>query len=138
MSVIVGIDFGESRIGVSVSDELKKISFPLGVITREQGSYGLKKLKKLLEGREVQSFVVGLPVQSNGSLGIQGEKAEAYAEALKEYFHRDVVTFDERFTTVIATNALKEGSTGARKGRKVVDKLAAQLILQSFLDSRNQ
>lgn len=138
MSVIVGIDFGESRIGVAISDELKKISFPLGVIQREQGSYSLKRLKKLLDDRDIESFLIGLPVRSDGTLGVQGEKVDSYSAALKDYFQKEVFTWDERFTTVIATNALREGSTGEKKGRKVVDKIAAQLILQSYLDSRNK
>jgi len=138
MSVIVGIDFGESRIGVAISDGLKKISFPLGVIQREQGSYCLKRLKKLLDDREVESFVIGLPVRTDGTHSVQGEKVDSYSAALKDYFQKEVFTWDERFTTVIATNILREGSTGVKKGRKVVDKIAAQLILQSYLDSRNQ
>jgi putative Holliday junction resolvase len=137
MSVFVGIDFGESRIGVAVSDEQKKIAFSLGVIKREKGSFGFNKLKKLLEDREVEGFVVGLPVRTNGTIGIEGEKAEEYIESLMGFFHKEVVSWDERYTTVIAANVLKEGR--ATKDRnKAVDKMAAQLILQSYLDKTNR
>jgi putative Holliday junction resolvase len=137
MSIFVGIDFGESRIGVAISDEQKKIAFPLGVLHREKGSYGLKSLKRLLDDRDADRFVVGLPVRSDGTVGTQGEKVLLFIDALHDYFNRDVVTWDERYTTVIASNVLREGSTGSKKGRKVVDKIAAQIILQSYLDHSN-
>ena len=137
MSVLVGIDFGETRIGIAVSDEHKKISFPLGVIQREQGSYGLKKLKKLLSDREVYLFVVGLPLRTDGTVGNGAENLHSYIDSLADYFKKEVVTWDERFTTVMAHNALREGSSNEKKGRKVVDMIAAQIILQSYLDHKN-
>ena len=137
MSVLVGIDFGESRIGIAVSDEQKKIAFPLGTIQREQGSYGLKKLKKLLSEREVERFVVGLPVRTDGTVGNGAEKVQSYIDSLADFFQKDVVVWDERFTTVMAHNSLRELSSNEKKGRKVVDKIAAQIILQSYLDHSN-
>ncbi|MBN2323066.1 MAG: Holliday junction resolvase RuvX [Spirochaetes bacterium] len=133
MSVLVGIDFGESRIGVAVSDEHKKVAFPLGVIVREKGSFGFKKLKNLLGDRVVEGFVVGLPIRTNGTLGVEAEKTEEYIESLSVYFHKKAVSWDERYTTMIAANVLTEG--GRLKDRnKVIDKIAAQIILQSYLD----
>jgi putative Holliday junction resolvase len=138
MSVFVGIDFGEKRIGVAVSDEQKKIAFPLGVIHREKGSYGLRRLKILLAEKDIDRFVVGLPVRSDGSVGAFGDEVGLYRDALSEYFHKEVVTWDERYTTVIAESLLRDGGAGAQKSRRVVDKLAAQLILQSYLDHKNR
>lgn len=133
MSIFVGIDFGESRVGVAVSDDRKQIAFPLGVIKREKGSFGFNAMKKLLEGRDIESFVVGLPVRTDGTVGVEAERVHVYIESLSGVFHKEVVTWDERYTTVIAANVLKEGG-GTKDRKKAVDKLSAQLILQSYID----
>jgi putative Holliday junction resolvase len=132
---IIGIDFGQQRIGVAVSDSEKKISFPLDVIHRENKSYGLKKLKRLLNDREIESFVVGVPYRENGELGAEGLAVLEYIESLKEYFQVSVVTWDERYTSLIAESAMLSDDVSRKGRRAVIDKLAAQIILQSYLDS---
>lgn len=133
----VGIDVGDSRIGLSISDGKRMIAFPLAVIKRENNSYGFKKIEKLLKERDIEAFVVGLPVQSDGSMGNQCEKVLNYVESLKKYFKSEVIVWDERYTTVIAEKILIETNTKREKRRKVVDEVAAQLILQSYMDYRN-
>jgi len=137
MSYYVGIDFGELNIGVSISDENKKIAFPLAVIKRENGSFGFRKIKKLLENKEIEAFIVGLPLKTNGTLSEQGNKILEYTEILKNYFNKDVITWDERYTTVIAENALRTIKTKRKKRKNIIDKVASQLILQSYLDYIN-
>ena len=133
----VGIDVGDSRVGVSISDESKKIAFPLAVIVRENNSYGFNQIKKILEEKKVDAFIVGLPVKSDGTLGSQGEKVKKYANSLKEYFNTEVITWDERFTTIIAKRSLIETNSKLEKRKKAVDDIAAQIILQSYLDHIN-
>ena len=137
MSFIAGIDVGEVRIGIAISDKEKQIAFPLAVVERERGSYGFRRIEKILEDRDIELFVVGLPKRSDGVVGKEEQKVLVYIESLKEYFHKEVATWDERYTTVIAQKALQEGSQSAEKHKKSIDKVAAQIILQSYLDYIN-
>lgn len=134
----VGIDVGDSRVGVSISDENKTIAFPLAVIERENNSYGFNQIKKLLNEKTIDAFVVGLPVRSDGTLGKQGEKVKKYFNSLKEYFNVEVISWDERYTTVIAKKSLLETRSKLEKRKKAVDDIAAQIILQSYLDHINK
>lgn len=134
----IGIDVGDSRIGLAISDEKRMIAFPLAVIKRENNSYGFNKIEKLLKEKNFKAFVVGLPVKSDGSLGNQCEKVLKYVESLKEYFKSEVIVWDERYTTIIAEKILIESNTKREKRRKVIDEVAAQLILQSYLDYLNK
>ena len=136
-SSVIGIDFGEKRIGVAFSDSEKKISFSLDVIHREGKSFGIKKLKRLLSDREIESIVVGVPYRENGELLNESHEVFSYIESLKEHFQVPVLTWDERYSTIIAENAMLSADI-SREGRKaVIDKVAAQIILQSYLDSLN-
>lgn len=138
MSVYVGIDVGDARIGIAVSDAEKNIAFPLTVINRKDNSYGFNKLREILKDRQVEAFIIGLPIKSDGSLGVQGEKVLFYAKSLEEYFQIKVITWDERFTTVIAGKYLSEGKMKSVKKKMMIDEIAAQVILQSFLDSQKR
>lgn len=139
MACLIGIDVGDVRIGLSVSDNEKKIAFPLDVIKREGGSYGFNKLRKLIDerGLDVEAFVVGVPYSADGGLGEQGKKVFEYISHLREYFQLAIITWDERFTSRIAENALLFDNTRREKRRGLIDKLSAQLILQSYLDHIN-
>lgn len=132
---IIGIDFGQQRIGVAVSDSRKKIAFPLDVIHRENKSYGLNKLKRLLDDKDIDSFVVGVPYRENGELGAEGLEVLEYIKSLKEYFQVSVITWDERYTSMIAESAMLSDDVSRKGRRAVIDKIAAQIILQSYLDS---
>jgi len=134
---IIGIDVGNKRIGIAISDSEKKIAFPVDVIKRENNSYGFKKLKKIIGEKPVEAFVVGIPYRENGTLGSQSEKVLDYIESLKKYFHTDVISWDERYTTVIAKGVLLSDNMKRSERKRVIDKLAAQQILQSYLDHIN-
>ena len=132
---IIGIDFGEKRIGVSVSDSEKKIAFSLDVIHRENNSFGIKKLKRVLNDRDIDLIVVGVPYRENGKLCDEEHEVFSYINSLKDHFDVPVLTWDERYSTLIAENVMISAKV-RREGRKsVIDKLAAQIILQSYLDS---
>ena len=134
---LIGIDVGSRRIGVAISDAEKKIAFPVEIIDREQNSYGFKKLERIIADRSVDAFVVGVPYRENGTLGEHGEKVLEYIEGLKRYFKKNVISWDERFTTRIAEKVLISDNMRRSKRKRVIDKLAAQQILQSYLDYIN-
>jgi putative Holliday junction resolvase len=138
MSCLVGVDVGDVRIGLSVSDGEKKIAFPLGSIGRVGNSYGFNKIAKLLSGRDVEGFVVGLPVRTDGTLGAQAEKVLIYIDEMKKYFNVRVISWDERFSTAMAEHYLENRSMRAKNQKRVVDEIAAQIILQSYLDNLNR
>jgi putative Holliday junction resolvase len=107
------------------------------VIQRQGESYALNRLKELLSDREVEYFVVGIPLRRNGKLMEEGSDILCYIESLRTYFGRDVITWDESFTTVEAEDALISSGVDRDGRKKVVDKVAAQIILQSYLDHKH-
>jgi putative Holliday junction resolvase len=135
---VVGIDFGEKRIGVAVSDSEKKIAFSLDVVQRSESSFGIKKLMRILKGRDVDSFVVGVPYREDGASVRETHEVFSYIESLREHFNVPVYTWDERYSTMIAEHTMISAHV-SREGRKaVIDKVAAQVILQSWLDAHEK
>ena len=136
MSRILGLDMGEKFIGVAVSDPSKKIASGLETYQRQGLENDLVYLKCLIEQYEVECIVVGLPKQMDGSKGLQGEKILALVNQLRETLPCPVLTWDERLTTIWTERTLLEADLSRRKRKKVINKLAAQLILQNYLDYR--
>ena len=134
---IVGIDYGKRRIGVAVSDTEKKVAFPLAVIRRHGDSYGLERLRELLGDRSVEYFVVGIPLRKNGSPSEESSEIVRYAESLKSFFGCEATTWDESFTTVEAEEVLINGGVRRERRKEIIDKVAAQIILQTYLDHLN-
>jgi putative Holliday junction resolvase len=141
---IIGIDYGVARFGVAVSDETKIIAMPLTTITAESKSEKtadkiLLELKILSEaGRyEIVEIVIGLPLMMSGKFGMQADDVTHFVTLLKTKTTIPVVTWDERLTTVQAEKSMREGNMSRKKRSKVVDKVAAVIILQSYLDKRN-
>lgn len=133
----LGIDLGSKRIGIAVSDRSGTIASPLTVLQRT-GSRRRDHaaIAALVREEEAEMVVVGLPLNMNGSAGPAAQAAVTEAEALATVVGVPVITFDERRTTVTAERALMEAAIGARGRRKYVDKVAAAVILQTWLDSR--
>ena len=133
----LGIDLGSKRIGIAVSDRTGTIASPLTMVPRS-GSVKRdhEQIRKLVVEEEAELLVVGLPINMNGSLGPAAKAAVAEAEALATVVGVPVITFDERRTTVTADRALIEAGIGAQARRKLVDKVAAAVLLQTWLDSR--
>lgn len=133
----LGIDLGSKRIGIAVSDRSGTIASPLTVLQRT-GSRRRDHaaIAALVREEEAEMVVVGLPLNMNGSAGPAAQAAVTEAEALATLVGVPVITFDERRTTVTAERALMEAAIGARDRRKYVDKVAAAVILQTWLDSR--
>ena len=133
----LGIDLGSKRIGIAVSDRTGTIASPLGMVSRS-GSVRRdhEQIRKLVEEEEAELLVVGLPLNMNGSSGPAAQAAVKEADALATVVGVPVIMFDERRTTVTADRALIEAGIGAQARRKLVDKVAAAVMLQTWLDSR--
>jgi len=133
---ILGLDVGEKTIGVAVSDPTGLIAQGRGVIRRTGGEDDLRKIKELAKECSAGLIVVGLPRNMNGTLGEQGKKILAFAEKLKEATGLPVQPWDERLSTVAAERMLVGADLSRRRRKKVVDQVAAALILQNFLDAK--
>jgi putative holliday junction resolvase len=133
---LLGLDVGDKTIGVALSDESATLASGLPTIRRTRLKNDLRQLADLARGREVGTVVVGLPRSLDGSEGPQAQKVRAFVEALKGAVKLPVVTWDERLTTVAAEHALVEGGVSRARRKGLVDKVAAVLILQNYLDYR--
>ncbi|MDI6731408.1 MAG: Holliday junction resolvase RuvX [Candidatus Margulisbacteria bacterium] len=133
---IVGLDFGEKRIGVAISDPLKITAQGIGTINKSDTfEKDIAALKDMLKDySEIEEIVVGLPKTLKGEIGLSARKVLDFVSALKEAFAIKISTWDERMTTVSATKSLIEMGLSRQKRKKVIDKTAASLILQGYLD----
>ena len=130
---ILGIDLGRARIGVAVSDELGMLAHPVETIPANADA--TKRIAEIVREKDAERVVVGLPRHMNGSVGIGATEALEFAQKLRALLPCDVLTWDERLTTTAAHRALRESGRKTRDSRRVVDQVAAQMILQSYLDS---
>lgn len=129
----MGVDFGDSRIGVALSDPLGIMATPLTIITRKEEPEDIDALIDIIHHNEVGRVVMGLPLSMDGTLGLQAEKVKAFASKLSKKTDVPVEFQDERLSTVVARNLLQEAGKTDRKTR--YDAAAAALILQSYLDA---
>ncbi len=129
----IGLDLGEKRIGVSVSDPLGMIAQGLKTIHRKSWRADLEELRGVIEEYEADRLVVGLPRNMDGSLGPSAEKVRIFMKKLK-IFNLPIEEVDERLTTVMAERALLEGDVSRKRRKQVIDQVAAALILQGYLD----
>lgn len=134
---IMGIDLGEKNIGIAISDELGWTAQGLETVKR-RGSIekDLDKINAIVQQYQVEKIVVGLPRNMNGTTGVQGQKALDFADKIRRYLDLPVETWDERLSTVAAERLLINADVSRAKRRKVIDKLAASVILQGYLDAR--
>ena len=129
---ILGVDFGRARIGIAVSDELGLLAHPVKTIPASRDA--AKRIDAIVREKNVERVVVGLPRHMNGSVGDAAGEVLAFAEKLRKLLPCEVLTWDERLTTVAAARVLRDGGRTARDSRNVVDQVAAQMILQGYLD----
>jgi putative Holliday junction resolvase len=130
---IVGIDLGRARIGVAVSDELGMLAHPVETIPA--GADALKRIGQIVREKNAERVVVGLPRHMNGSVGTGAAEALAFAGKLRSLLPCEVITWDERLTTTAANRALRATGRKTRDSRAFIDQVAAQMILQGYLDS---
>ena len=134
---VIALDLGSKRIGVAVSDRSGTIATPLTVIARSgDEASDHRRIKAVVDEEEAERIVVGLPLSLDGSIGPAARSAIAEAERLASVAAVPVETFDERLTTVTAERALLEQGVRGSSRRRVVDKVAAAVLLQAWLDGR--
>jgi putative Holliday junction resolvase len=131
---ILALDHGTKRIGVAVSDELKIIATPLEYIPAEPFANFLARLKELVQEKEAELILLGMPRNMDGSYGPAALKVEEFASALKNAVAVPVKLWDERLTSVQANKFLIAGGVRREKRKEKVDKTAAAILLQSYLD----
>lgn len=136
MSRILGLDFGERRLGFAVSDADEVLATPLCVAHCRNRQEALREVERLCRETGATKLVVGLPIQMNGSRGTQAENVLAFVEELASRLPVPIETWDERLTTRTAESVLIEAGASRRRRKEVVDKLAAQIMLQNYLDAK--
>ena len=137
MKPLLGVDLGEARTGVALSDDLRMLAHPLETISSASADKVAQRLQKIVAEKQVECVVVGLPRQMNGALGPAAENAQRFVEKLRPLISCEVVTWDERLSSVAAERALREAGKKTRETRGIRDQVAAQIILQGYLDRLN-
>ncbi len=138
---IMGLDFGSRTVGVAVSDSLLITAQGLEIIRRKEENklrQTLARLEELIEEYEVEEIVLGLPKNMNATEGVRAELTREFQDKLERRTGLPVILWDERLTTVAADKTMMESGVRREKRREHVDKIAAALILQGYLDSRRQ
>jgi putative Holliday junction resolvase len=135
-SRILALDVGTRRIGLAVSDPLGITAQGLETLQRKNKRTDLERLERIIRQYDVRELVVGLPLRMSGAEGVQSEKMSAFADELRRRFGLPVHLWDERLTSAEANRVLREAELSIQKRAQAVDRMAAVLILQNFLESR--
>ncbi len=135
MNRVLGIDFGQVRIGLAISDELRLLAHPVATISADKTA--AKRIAEIVAERNVDKVVIGIPRHMSGQIGESAQKALDFAGELRQKVQCPVETWDERLTTVAANRALAAAGKKTRDTREIVDQVAAQMILQGYLDREN-
>lgn len=133
---IMGLDVGSKTVGVAISDALGWTAQGIETIkiAESQEQFGFERLEELIKEYEVSEIVIGYPKNMNNTIGPRAEASERYAEGLKEKFSLPVKLWDERLTTMAAEKMLISADVSRKNRKKVIDKMAATMILQGYLD----
>jgi putative Holliday junction resolvase len=135
---VLGLDVGNKRIGVAVSDESRLLATPNTTIIRTELSKDIDSILEVISQKLVKEIVVGFPLSLSGKVGIQARNVSLFIDSLSSYTSIPIKTVDERYSTVEAEKRLKEIGVNPSENRSRVDALAAAIILQSYLDSDSQ
>ncbi|MBE2974747.1 Holliday junction resolvase RuvX [Priestia megaterium] len=135
---VLGLDVGTKTIGVAVSDEMGWTAQGIETIkiADEQMEQSYPRLQQLIDEYSVEKIVVGLPKNMNGTIGPRGEACIEFADNVKEKFNIETMMWDERLSTMAAERVLLSADVSRKKRKKVIDKMAAVMILQGYLDSK--
>jgi len=133
---VLGLDVGARRIGIAISDPLGITAQNLDTLHRKNKKYDFSYLYRVIRDYEVKEIVVGLPLRMSGTEGIQAEKIQAFADDLRKHFKLPVHLWDERLTSAEANRLLRETDLSIEKRGQAVDRMAAILILQGWMESR--
>jgi putative Holliday junction resolvase len=138
MTRLLGLDVGDKTIGVAVSDELGWTAQGVETIKRQSKEKDLARLSELIAQYQVGAIVVGLPKNMNGTIGPRAEMCQAFGRLLEERTSLPVHMWDERLTTMAAERMLISADVSRQKRKTVIDKMAATLILQGYLDAKSR
>lgn len=135
----MGLDVGSKTVGIAISDELGWTAQGLKTlkINEEKNEFGFDEIGQLIREYGISIVVIGLPKNMNGTIGPRGEASKQYAQEIETRFSVPTVLWDERLTTMAAERVLLEADVSRKKRKKVIDKMAAMMILQGYLDSKN-
>jgi putative Holliday junction resolvase len=131
---ILGIDYGDSKIGIALSDPFGWTAQGLETIKYTDINAALKRIQEIITANNVDKIVIGFPKNMNGSVGPRGEKTIEFIELLKKFFDKEIIKWDERLTTVAAENLLISSNMRREKRKNVIDTVAATYILQGYLN----
>jgi len=136
----MGLDVGTKTVGVAISDALGWTAQGIETIKIDEaaGQFGMPRIRELISEYTVSGFVVGYPKNMNNSIGPRAEASEKYAALLEKKFNLPVTLWDERLTTMAAERTLIDADVSRKKRKTVIDKLAAVMILQGYLDLKNR
>ena len=134
---ILGIDLGKKRTGIAVSDINQKIASPLKVIENMKFNEILNILEKIVTERNICAIIVGDPINMDGSIGPKSQSSRSFIKNLSKELDIPILLWDERLTTVSAERSLLEADISRKKRQQLIDKIAASIILQNFLDYLN-
>ncbi len=132
---ILALDVGTKTIGIAVSDELRISSNGVKTIQRKSIKSDMNELKEIIEEYKPTEIVVGLPYREDGSLSKRGQDIEEFSKKIENRFKLPIIYVDESYSTVFAEKALIEADLSRKKRKKIIDKMAAVVILQGYLDS---
>ena len=136
----LGLDLGTKTLGIAISDKLNMIASPFKVIRWDGEDYNLlfKELDSIIEENNITDIALGLPKNMNNSLGFAAERSLKFKEELEKKYKLKIVMIDERLSTVEATNYLLEADMSREKRKKVVDGVAASIILDTYLKMKGE
>lgn len=130
----LGLDIGQKRIGLAISDTTGTIARPLATIERSTFQDEARTIKKYIDEMQVDEVIAGLPIDLRGQKAVAAQNIEKYLEQLEEKLQLPIIRIDERLTTKIADQMLKSAGLKSEKRKKIIDETAAMLILQSYLE----
>ena len=133
---VIGIDYGDRRVGIAVSDAMQVIATPVTTLEHTAWKQLWPPLADLEKEYQPAAWVIGLPLHMDGGEGDRAERTRAFIEAFKEHTQAEIITWDERLTTAEAQRAMHEVGVKQDRRKELVDQLAAQLLLQSWLDAQ--
>lgn len=134
--IILSVDYGDKRTGIAVCDKLEMLASPVCVITEWNKDVLAQKIVDVAKEKRAEQIVIGLPKNMDGSKGFRADACEELGEIIKNLTSIDVTFWDERLTTVSAHKILSDNNVRGKKRKNVVDAVAADIILQDYIDSR--
>lgn len=137
MAKVLGIDFGERRVGLALSSEDGKYAFPYKTVANTGAHVVIKEISVICKQEEVATIVIGLPLDQNGTVGPQARTVKQFAEALGQSVSAAIEFQDERFSSALATQLFREAGKSVKKTRHLIDQSSAQLILETYLERKH-